>query len=234
MVDSLNGSWIRLVFMLLVAGAFLTSSAPCFAQIVPDTTYNDVTRDTTGRKGPEAGTWQVVTPPAGAGTQKPSIADEADSIPVTPEHTGPFQPNPKKAGLYSAILPGLGQLYNRQYWKIPVVYVAIGVAGYFISNNLNNYRSYRQAYINRINNPNYIDQYTNIYSPSQLQQLQNDYSKYLDLTVLFSGIGYMLQVVDAITSAHLKNFDISRDITMHLKPVVFPTGLGIGVAMNFK
>ena len=231
-VESLKKSWTRLVFMLLV-GAFFVPSKPCHAQIVPDTTYNDVTRDTTGSKGPEGGTWQVVKPAGQTSTIRTATA-QTDSIPITPERIGPFKPNPKKAGLYSAILPGLGQAYNRQYWKVPVVYVGIAVAGYFINNNLEKYQSYRRAYINRINNPNYIDQYTPFYNAGQLNQLQNDYSKYLDLTVLFSGIGYMLQIVDAITSAHLKNFDISRDISMRVKPVVFPTGLGVGLAMDFK
>lgn len=229
----MNKAYIRLFMLFLVLLAF---AAPCHAQIVPDTTYNDVTRDTTGTKGPEGGTWQVVRP-AAPDTNKNTIitnvppASPADTVAT---NTGPFQPNPKKSGMYSAILPGLGQLYNRQYWKIPVIYVGVGVAGYFIINNLNNYRTYRQAYINRINNPNFIDQYTNIYNEPQLSQLQSDYSKYLDLTILFSGLGYMLQVVDAITSAHLKNFDISRDISMHIKPVVYPTGLGVGLALNLK
>jgi Family of unknown function (DUF5683) len=153
---------------------------------------------------------------------------------VVPEKPKPFQPSPKKAGLYSSIVPGMGQLYNREYWKIPVVYVGIGVAGYFLANNLNKYQSYRRAYISRINNPYPTDQYVGRYDDAQLQQLQNDYSKYLDLTVLFSALGYALQVIDAVTSAHLKNFDISRDISLHVRPVVVPGGIGMGLVMNFK
>ena len=231
---SLKKSFARLLFIIcLSAGICLGGSLRSLAQITPDTTYNDVTRDTTGVKGPKAGTWQVVTPPATTGTAIPE-GPSTDSIPVTPVKEGPFQPNPKKSGMYSAILPGLGQLYNRQYWKIPVVYAGLVVAGYFIVENLDNYQSYRKAYIGRINNNYPTDQYVGIYSESQLQQLQNDYSKYLDLTVLITGIGYALQVVDAITSAHLKNFDISRDISMKMRPVIYPAGAGIGLIMNFK
>jgi hypothetical protein len=146
----------------------------------------------------------------------------------------PFQPNPKKAGLYSSIVPGLGQLYNREYWKIPVVYAGAAIAAYFISKNLKQYQSYRLAYINRINNPNFVDKYTGIYQETQLQQLQNDYNKYLDLSVLFTGLGYALQVLDAVTSAHLKNFEISRDISIHMRPVVAPPyGIGMGLVMNY-
>jgi Family of unknown function (DUF5683) len=144
-----------------------------------------------------------------------------------------FQPNPKKAGLYSAILPGLGQAYNHNYWKIPVIYAGIGVAGYFIADNLNNYQSYRQAYIGRINNPNPTDKYVGIYTTDQLQQLQNDYNKYLDITVLISSLGYVLQIMDAVTSAHLKNFDISRDISLHVLPTPTPVGPGIGLVVRF-
>lgn len=154
-----------------------------------------------------------------------------DSIPAKPQ---PYQPNPKKSGLYSALLPGLGQINNHEYWKVPVIYVGIAVAGYFFIDNLNNYQSYRKAYIGRINNPYPTDQYVNIYTTDQLQQLQNDYNKYLDLTALFSCIGYAMQVLDAITAAHLKNFDISRDLSMRLKPVVFPTGAGAALVFSLK
>ena len=145
-----------------------------------------------------------------------------------------YQPNPKKAGLYSALIPGLGQLYNHQYWKIPVIYAAVGVAGYFLVDNLTQYQNYRKAYIGRINNPYPTDQYVKQYTTDQLQQLQNDYNKYLDMTALFSVIGYALQVVDAITSAHLKNFDVSRDISLKIRPVATPTGIGMGLVMNMK
>ncbi|PQJ11057.1 hypothetical protein CJD36_013895 [Flavipsychrobacter stenotrophus] len=146
----------------------------------------------------------------------------------------PFQPNPKRAGLYSAILPGVGQFYNRQYWKIPVIYAGLAVAGYYFVDNLNNYQAFRKAYIGRINNPYPTDKYVNIYTQDQLQQLQNDYNKFLNLTVLFTGVGYTLQVLEAITGAHLKNFDISRDISLNVQPVVYPKALGIGLAVTLK
>ena len=146
----------------------------------------------------------------------------------------PFQPNPKRSGLYSAILPGLGQLYNRQYWKVPVIYAGLGIATYFIVDNYNNYESYRKAYIGRINNPYPTDKYVGLYTTDQLQQLQNDYNKYLDMTVLFTGLGYALQVIEAMTGAHLKNFDVSRDISMHFQPVAYPNAIGLGLVVNLK
>ena len=158
-------------------------------------------------------------------------ASEIDSAQLKPHK---FQPNPKKAGLYSAIVPGLGQFYNRQYWKVPVIYAGLAVAGYFFIDNLNNYQSFRLAYIGRINNPYPTDKYVKTYTTDQLNQLQNDYSKYLNLTVLFTGIGYGLQVVEAITAAHLKNFDISRDLSIKVRPVIFPNAAGLGIVANFR
>ena len=157
---------------------------------------------------------------------------DADSAAPPVKHI--WQPSPKKAGMYSALIPGLGQAYNRQYWKVPVIYAGLAVAGYFFVDNLNNYQDYRKAYIGRVNNPYPTDKYVGIYTIDQLNQLQNDYNRYLDLTVLFSTIGYALQIMDAITSAHLRTFDISRDISMKFAPVANPQGLGIGLVVRVK
>ena len=146
---------------------------------------------------------------------------------------GPYQPIPKKAGLYSAILPGLGQVYNHQVWKVPIIYAGLAVAVYFISDNLNNYNSFRKSYIGLLNNPNYTDANAKIYTVGQLQQLQSDYSKYLDESVLYTVVGFGMQILDAISSAHLKNFDISRDISFKVRPVIYPNCYGVGIAMAF-
>jgi hypothetical protein len=145
-----------------------------------------------------------------------------------------FQPNPKKAGLYSALLPGAGQFYNRQYWKVPVVYGVFAVAGYFIQFNYKQYNTYRTAYIATIDSdPNTIS--TEIYSQSELKDLQDQYKEWLDITVLLTSVGYMLQVMDAVVFAHLKNFDISPDISMQMKPMAMPNGgLGFGLAINLR
>lgn len=148
-----------------------------------------------------------------------------------------FEPKPKKAGMYSAILPGSGQFYNRQYWKVPAIYVGVAAAGYFINFNLTNYQKYRKAYYSRIDNdPTTTDPDvdTKKYTTENLKQLQDQYRKWLDMTVLFTALGYTVQVIDAIASAHLKNFDISRDISLRIQPVAQPNFVGIGLAANFK
>jgi hypothetical protein len=144
----------------------------------------------------------------------------------------PWQPNPKKAGLYSAILPGAGQLYNRQYWKIPVVYVGVGAAVYFIKFNSDKYRSYRAAYIASLEGREH--EYTDKYDQAALKQLQDGYKRYLDMTVLFTALGYTLQVIDAVVFSHLKNFDVSRDISFRLQPVAHPNGAGLGLVAHIR
>ena len=209
-------------FIFFLTSSALVASRKCNAQAVPDTSLNNIIRDDSIRQKQD-------TPVV----QNPNVTPDS-SIAVTPIKTGPYQPNPKKAGLYSSIVPGLGQLYNREYWKIPLVYVAMGVTAYVFINNYNNYHSYYTAYIGRINNPYPTDKYVTIYTTDQLNQLQNDYNRYLDLTVLVGTLEYAVQILDAITSAHLKNFDISRDISLRMLPVPTPVGLGLGLVINFK
>lgn len=204
----MNSGVGRLFVVLFVSLLFCLPE--CRAQIVPDTSLNNVLTDTVRRKK--------------------AVVDT--STPATKLYH-PFQPNPKRAGLFSALIPGMGQLYNRQYWKLPIVYAGVAAAGYFFVDNLHQYQSFRSAYIGRLGNK-FTDEYVGIYDKDQLQQLQNDYNRYVNLTALFTGLGYMMQVVDAITSAHLRNFDISRDISLHVRPVATPQGIGMGLVMNFN
>lgn len=146
-----------------------------------------------------------------------------------------FQPNAKKAGMYSSILPGLGQAYNRQYWKVPVVYAILGTAGYFIGYNFTKYKEYQQAYIYSIDGDNSTNDKLSLqYDATQLKRMQDNYKKDLDVIVLLTSVGYALQIMDAVASAHLKNFDISRDISMKMKPVLQQNYVGVGLVMNFK
>lgn len=145
-----------------------------------------------------------------------------------------FQPVPKKAILYSAILPGLGQVYNRQYWKVPIIYA--GMAAAFIAYDFNNsrYQQYKKAYIARIdNNPSTTDEFVGLYTDANLKTLQDSYKRFADMTILFTAVGFAIQSLDALTAAHLKNFDVSKDISFRFSPTVLPNGQ-IGIAMIFK
>ena len=183
-------------------------------QIVPDTVVHPVISDT-----------------AAAAVTESNVRVSIDT--VVHAKREPFVPVPKKAGLYSAILPGMGQLYNRQYWKLPVIYAGMAVSGYFLIDNIKKYRDYRKIYIGRIDNdPTTTDDLT--YTTNDIKLLQDTYKKYTDLTVLFTALGYTIQVLDAVASAHLKNFDISPDISMNVRPVLYSNGIGLGIVMNLK
>lgn len=202
----------HIVFFLALAIA-LVLSHNTYAQIVPDTSLND--------------------PIPRVAEIKADTSINSDSVLEIAPKPLPFQPIPKRAGLYSAIIPGTGQLYNRQYWKIPIVVAGLGTAIYFFQDNLQLYQSYRKAYLQREQDPDNRTLYPR-YEKEQLRQLQNNYRQNLDMTVLFGVLGYAAQILDAVAAAHLKNFDVSRDISMNMSPVANPNGVGFGIVMNFK
>lgn len=141
---------------------------------------------------------------------------------------------PKKIGLFSAIVPGLGQFHNKQYWKIPVIYVLVGASAYFLSDNIKNYNGFRKEYANRLSPNRKVNSDYTQYTDAAVKGAMDYYRKNLDLTALLTGVGYTLQVMDAIVFAHLKGFDISQDISLNMRPVMTPQGgMGLGLVMKF-
>jgi hypothetical protein len=153
-----------------------------------------------------------------------------------PADTTPFV-TPKKTALFSAVVPGLGQFHNKQYWKIPVIYGLIGVSVYFLNDNIKNYNALRREIAGRESlDPNFIGNpdYRNYKDVQTLKDAQDYYRRNLDLTALLTAVGYTLQVIDAVVFAHLKGFDISDDISLNLRPVLTPQGgAGFGLVMKF-
>lgn len=142
--------------------------------------------------------------------------------------------SPTKATIYSAILPGLGQAYNKKYWKIPLVYAGLGTIGYFIHWNNNNYKIMKQAYRDFTdddqNTNSYLDlngaQYYDLENSetdranfkTNLTRQQDYYRRNRDL-LFISFIGfYGLNIIDASVDAHFFDFDISEDLTMNWQP----------------
>lgn len=120
--------------------------------------------------------------------------------------------SPSRAAFYSAVLPGLGQIYNKSYWKLPLVYGGIGVGLYFYFDNQSAYQEFRDIYKRRLSGHRddkyyYVDD-DRIRRSMRIAQRQRDLS--LAITV---GI-YILNIVDANVDAHLKQFDISEDLTV--------------------
>jgi hypothetical protein len=146
-----------------------------------------------------------------------------------------FQPDAKRAGLLSALMPGLGQIYNRQYWKVPIVYAAMGTTIYMIAKNSHDYNRYRHAYVSRLANPNSIDEFSGILNLAGVKQYQDEAKRNMDMMVVYTVALYAGQIMEAIAGAHLKNFDISKDLSMQFRPVIMPNYiLGVGLAVNFK
>ncbi len=139
--------------------------------------------------------------------------------------------SPRRATIYSAVLPGLGQIYNRKYWKVPLIYGGFVTFGYFINFNNDQYITYRQAYSDIIDN----DPTTNSHlylkvNPSLLKpENKADYTQALriakdgsrrnrDLVVISTAVFYALNIIDASVDAHFFNFDIGDDLTINWVP----------------
>jgi hypothetical protein len=132
--------------------------------------------------------------------------------------------SPKKASIYSAVLPGLGQAYNRKYWKMPIIYAGFGVLAYFISVNHSEYVQFKEAYIWNVQGdttppPNdYAVKYT---SADQLKSGKDYYLRNFELTCILTGAWYILNILDATVDAHLISYDINEDLSLKLEPGLF-------------
>lgn len=159
-----------------------------------------------------------------------------------------FDPlSPSKAAFYSAVLPGLGQAYNKRYWKIPLVYGAIGTGVYFYINNTNEYNKYRDAYKSRLAGFN-TDEFwgtdeegnprdTPLLSKDALIDAQEFYQKNKDLSLLITVGLYVLNIVDANVDAHLKQFNMSDDLTfepyIEQSPYSYNKNYGLSIKLKF-
>lgn len=145
-------------------------------------------------------------------------------------------PIPKRAAMYSAILPGLGQVYNKQYWKLGLVVAGLATSGYFIQTNGRQYNKFRTAYIARIdNNPNtpVIEEYPQLQT-ADLNVEQNQWRQYLEYSVVFTTVGYALNILDAYVASSLRSFDISDDISFYTKPSYENNQLGLAFVFKIK
>jgi hypothetical protein len=151
--------------------------------------------------------------------------------------------NPRLATRYSLMLPGLGQAYNKQYWKIPIVYGILAIpASTFIYNN-NMYQKTKFAYEAKFKASNgdpsdlaKIDPALTNLSIGSLQSYRNIFRKDRDFSVLWFILGWGLNIADASVSGHLKEFDISSNLAMRIRPTVQPNTqqTGFSLQLHFK
>jgi len=131
---------------------------------------------------------------------------------------------PRVAIIRSAVLPGWGQATNKKYWKIPVVYAALGTTAVIFFRNVKQYREAKNAYANAIDgditNDYQIPQpYFSVKDqPERIKSFRNQVRQNVDYTVLFFIAFWGLNVVDAAVDAHLKTFDVSDDLSLQIKP----------------
>lgn len=212
--------WV-LCHMWLIAIVFFAFSENCFAQRLElglaDSTLmrNSIVLDTTPRS-------------------RPAVIDTVvEAIPLTTEKTTKEQKaltetkknaerhSPTKAALLSTALPGLGQAYNKKYWKIPIVYAGFAGLVFWIGTNVKNYNTYSKAYEYRMDdNPATIDQFVDQYNAEDLRTLKRFYRRNLDLSIVLTAVWYGLNIVDAAVDAHLFEFDVSDNLSLRIDPIM--------------
>ncbi len=140
---------------------------------------------------------------------------------------------PAKAAFYSAILPGLGQAYNKKYWKIPLVYGAIGTSLYFYIDNNKKYNDYRDAYKRRLEG--YNDDDYQFLDDDRLIAGQKFYQRNRDLSALFVVGFYVLNIIDANVDAALIQFNVNERLSV--RPEIYPADVtfkpNVGLTFNY-
>jgi hypothetical protein len=142
--------------------------------------------------------------------------------------------NPKTATILALCLPGAGQVYNRKYWKLPLVYAAMGTAAGFLIYNRAEVRQINRELSYRFNNGSANDpQYIAYTSTGSLIQLRNQFKNYRDFSILALTAAYGLQVIDAVVDAHLSGFDMNQPLSLNLGIQSSGiAGIGIGIPIG--
>lgn len=130
--------------------------------------------------------------------------------------------SPKKATIMSAVLPGLGQIYNKKPWKVPILYGGFAVAGWFLNDNLKRIDLYKNGFIAETDDdPNTVN--NTGFTPPQLEELINQYKTWRDLSYIAIAAIYVLNIIDANVDAHLFYFDVGEDLSLNIQPFVIPS-----------
>ena len=157
-----------------------------------------------------------------------------------------YPPRDPKKAMLMAIVPGLGQIYNHKYWKIPIVYTGFAVIGYFAITNRNYYRTFKEAYDYKIShpdcNPNSTDcnnEYAKKYDKATLKIIRDYYRRNMQLSYIIGGAWYLLQIIDANVDAHLSHWNISNNLSLDVAPVIQPFDMPHapaykGISLRFK
>lgn len=149
-----------------------------------------------------------------------SLSAQIDTISEVPKYH-----SPKKATLYSAVLPGAGQIYNKKWWKVPIVYLGLGTSVYFFNVNNFNFKGYKAAFIET--------------EREDIRLLMEESRRWRDISAISFVAVYALQIIDANVDAHLFHFDVSDDLSINWAPQPIlngwsgKTSLGVGMRIQF-
>lgn len=175
-------------------------------------------------------------------TDSLATAEEiVEVVPVSPMDSAALSHltfrNPMRASLYSAILPGMGQIYNRKWWKAPLVWGILGTGAGFIVHYNNQYKEYRGYYLDKLYGNTISEPGIAALSKEQLATIQDDRKRSRDYAIALTALGYILNILDATVDAHL--YGINKDPDLSFQPVMiqhlysFEAALGIGVNYKF-
>lgn len=146
---------------------------------------------------------------------------------------------PAKAAFYSALVPGLGQVYNKKYWKVPIVYAGLGAGIYFYADNNKKYHRFRDEYKKRLNGTSAYenDPYFGPLDNSRLIDGQKFYQRNRDLSAFITAAIYILNIVDANVDAHLMQFNVNEKLTVrpdfYQNEIDFKQNVGLTLNYNF-
>lgn len=167
--------------------------------------------------------------------------DKKDEVEVVAEQLikEPYDPlAPSKAAFYSAVLPGLGQAYNKRYWKIPIIYAGMATGVYFYIQNNNDYNRFRDAYKRRLagftDDEFYGPGDTPIISDDRLIDAQKSAQKNKDYSLIAVIAFYVLNIIDANVDAHLRQYNVTEDLSLSPGVQVDPVTTKPNYSLSFS
>lgn len=127
--------------------------------------------------------------------------------------------SPKKAAIMSVALPGLGQVYNRKYWKVPIIYAGIGTSLFYAFSNDKKYKDFKIAYVTRIKGGDEAPEFVNTSDESLLSSV-DFHKRNRDLSFIVAGLFYVFNIVDASVDAHLFTFPKNDNLSFNIQPTL--------------
>ena len=173
-------------------------------------------------------------PPTTGTTSENSVDTKNDRITTRKKNSLADTPF-RKAWLYATILPGLGQAYNKQYWKIPIIYAGFVGLGWGIIHNNKKYLQYKRALFQEID----IKRNDLKLPENMLRNRTNDFRRDRDLCIIIAGLLYIVNIIDAHVDAHFKTFDLSDNLALYIQPdapstIVDSPSAGISLTLKLK